>query len=261
MEAAGMNAVMIGAGNVATNMARALVKAGINVPQVYSHTLVHAAELAQAIGATATDRLADIASNADIYIISVKDDAIGEVVAAIPDNGKLWVHTSGSVPMTVFAGLRKHYGVFYPMQSFSKQIPTDFAEVPFFIEANEEETARTVERLAGRLSHRTFRASSEQRRRLHIAAVFACNFANHMWTLANDVLDEAGLPFDVMLPLISTTVEKLKLLSPAESQTGPAMRRDSRVMQSHIGMLDHEKQQIYKILSNDIIRRHESDKL
>ena len=254
-----MKAVMIGAGNVATNLERALSATGIEVVQVYSHTLAHARELADTVNAGATDDLSALEMGADIYIISVKDDAIVNVVSSIPDNGALWVHTSGSIPMTVFEGRRQRYGVFYPMQSFSKQIATDFTEVPFFIEAVNDGVALEIEALAQRLSQRVFHATSEQRRRLHIAAVFACNFANHLWTLADDVLRDAELPFDVMLPLISTTVDKLKRLSPAESQTGPAMRRDHRVMQSHMAMLDKDKALIYKTLSDNIMKRHEQD--
>lgn len=254
-----MKAVMIGAGNVATNLVRALSATGIEVVQVYSHTLAHARELADTVNAGATDDLSALEMGADIYIISVKDDAIVNVVSSMPDNGALWVHTSGSIPMTVFEGRRQRYGVFYPMQSFSKQIATDFTEVPFFIEAVNDGVALEIEALAQRLSQRVFHATSEQRRRLHIAAVFACNFANHLWTLADDVLRDAELPFDVMLPLISTTVDKLKRLSPAESQTGPAMRRDHRVMQSHMAMLDKDKALIYKTLSDNIMKRHEQD--
>ncbi len=254
-----MKAVMIGAGNVATNLVRALSATGIEVVQVYSHALAHARELADTVNAGATDDLSALEMGADIYIISVKDDAIVNVVSSIPDNGALWVHTSGSIPMTVFEGRRQRYGVFYPMQSFSKQIATDFTEVPFFIEAVNDGVALEIEALAQRLSQRVFHATSEQRRRLHIAAVFACNFANHLWTLADDVLRDAELPFDVMLPLISTTVDKLKRLSPAESQTGPAMRRDHRVMQSHMAMLDKDKALIYKTLSDNIMKRHEQD--
>lgn len=254
-----MKAVIIGSGNVATNLARALTAAGVEIIQVYSHTLGNAAALAGTIGAEATDKLGDIATGADFYIISVKDDAIANVVESIPDNGALWVHTSGSTPIDVFHGRRKHFGVFYPMQSFSKQIETDFTDVPFFIEADSESTEREITAVAGLLSQRVFKASSEQRRRLHIAAVFACNFANHLWAIADDVLGEAGLPFDVMLPLIRTTVDKLNRLTPAESQTGPAMRRDSKIMQSHIDMLDGDKKLIYTILSDDIMKRHEQD--
>ena len=215
-----MKAVIIGSGNVATNLARALTVAGVEIIQVYSHTLGNAAALAGTIGAEATDKLGNIVGEADFYIISVKDDAIANVVESIPDNGALWMHTSGSTPIDVFHGRRKHFGVFYPMQSLSKQIETDFTDVPFFIEAN---------------------------------------FANHLWTIAGDVLQEAGLPFDVMLPLIRTTVDKLDRLTPAESQTGPAMRHDSKIMQSHIDMLDDDKKLIYTILSDDIMKRHEQD--
>ena len=254
-----MKAVIIGSGNVATNLARALTVAGVEIIQVYSHTLGNAAALAGTIGAKATDKLGDIDDRADIYIISVKDDAIANVVESIPDNGALWVHTSGSTPIDVFHGRRKHFGVFYPMQSFSKQIETDFADVPFFIEADSDDTEHAITSVARTLSRRVFKATSEQRRRLHIAAVFACNFANHLWAIADDVLGEAGLPFDVMLPLIRTTVDKLNRLTPAESQTGPAMRRDSKIMQSHIDMLDDDKKLIYTILSDDIMKRHEQD--
>ncbi|HIT15734.1 MAG TPA: DUF2520 domain-containing protein [Candidatus Avimuribaculum pullicola] len=257
MEATGMKAVIIGAGNVATNLAHALLAAGIDVAQVYSHTMAHAEELAVKVKAAATANLANITADADIYIISVKDDAIADVANAVPDNGALWVHTSGSVPMTVLETSHCRCGVFYPMQSFSKQTLTDFHEVPFFIEGNSENTAAEIETVASKLSHRVFRASSEQRKQLHIAAVFACNFANHMWTLASDVLNKAGLPFDVMLPLITTTADKLKLLTPAESQTGPAIRHDHHVMQSHEAMLDDNMRTIYHILSQNIMKRHE----
>ena len=144
------------------------------------------------------------------------------------------------------------------MQSFSKQIAVDFHEVPFFIEAASEADALLIEELAGQLSTKVFRANSELRRRLHVAAVFSCNFANHMWVLAHDVLKEGGLPFDVMLPLIRTTVDKLSQLSPAESQTGPAIRRDYNVMAAHMKMLqDEDVRQLYSILSESIIRHSE----
>lgn len=256
-----MKVVLIGAGNVATNLARSLHKAGIDVAQVYSHTMLHANELAGMVDADATDNLAEIIADADIYIISVKDDAIYDVARAVPDNGALWLHTSGSIPMEVFDGSHNRHGVLYPMQSFSKQVATDFIEVPLFIEGNSEEATKQIETLARRLSHNVLHASSEQRRQLHIAAVFACNFANHLWTIASDVLQRAGLPFDVMLPLISTTIDKLRQLTPAESQTGPAMRHDHHVMQSHEAMLDNDTRAIYHILSANIMKRHEQNRL
>ena len=129
---------------------------------------------------------------------------------------------------------------------------------PFFIEAAKESDVESIENLASQLSTKVFRADSELRRRLHVAAVFSCNFANHMWVLAHDVLQEAGLPFDVMLPLIRTTVDKLDKLSPAESQTGPAIRKDYNVMDAHMKMLhDEDVRRLYSILSESIIRYSE----
>lgn len=253
-----MRIVIIGSGNVATNLAKTLCRSH-KIEQIYSRTKANAEALAAEVGCDKyTDSLTEVTSYADLYIISVRDDAIASVVAGIPDNGALWVHTSGSKPMEIFQGQRKAYGVFYPMQSFSKQIETDFAEVPLFIEGNSEEVARLLEDFAKTLSHRAYRADSEIRRRLHIAAVFSCNFANHLWTLADDVLRESGLPFDVMIPLIRTTVDKLDKLPPAESQTGPAVRNDYDVISQHLSMLTGDSHEVYDVMSKSIIRYHNS---
>ena len=247
---------MIGAGNVGTNLVRALCHKH-EILQIYSHSAANAKFLADAIGCpNATNDLSTLADDADIYIISIKDDAIADVIASVPDNGALWAHTSGSIPMSVFASNHSRYGVFYPMQSFSKQIETEFSDVPFFIEGNCPESAIALTELAKTISNHVYAADSDTRRRLHIAAVFSCNFANHLWALAHDVLREAGLPFDVMKPLIRTTVEKLDTLSPAESQTGPAMRCDYDVISKHLSMLSGDKHEVYDMLSRSIIKKH-----
>ena len=251
-----MKAVMIGAGNVATNLVRALAAAGVEVVQVYSRTLPHARELAATVGACASDSLDGVVRDADIYIISVSDDAIAGVVEAVPDNGAVWVHTSGSTSVTVFAGRRERYGVFYPMQSFSKQIAADFADVPFFIEAESEATAVMVEGLARQLSRRVFRATSDQRRRLHIAAVFACNFTNYMYSLANDLLKKDNIPFSVLIPLIKETTRKVTVTAPDSAQTGPAYRGDTEIIEHHTSMLNSQEKEIYELLSNAIFKRY-----
>lgn len=251
-----MRIVLIGAGNVATNLAPAL-SAKHEIAQIYSHTIDNAMVLAHRVGCPkATADLHQIITDAEVYIISVKDDAVAGIVDAVPDNGALWVHTSGSVPASVFASARSHYGVFYPMQSFSKQIATAFHDVPFFIEGNDARSAEAISELARSISANVYAADSNTRRRLHIAAVFSCNFANHLWALADEVLAEAGLPFDVMKPLIRTTVDKLDRLSPADSQTGPAMRRDYDVMSKHLLMLSGDKHEVYDTLSKSIIKMH-----
>lgn len=248
-----MKAVIIGSGNVASNLARAL-QAKCEITQIYSPTLNHAQRLAKEIGcADATNSVEAIKKDCDVYIIAVKDDAIKEVIDAIPDNGALWVHTSGSKPIGLFAYHRKRYGALYPMQSFSRAITVDFSEVPIFIEGSDATATRYIEKVARLLGGKIYEIDSEKRRQLHIAAVLSCNFANHLWTLAAEVLKDADLPFDTMLPLIKTTVEKLSHLTPAKSQTGPAVREDYEVMNSHLSALSGTKHEIYRLMSQSII--------
>jgi len=247
--------VIIGSGNVATSLAHGLA-AHCVVAQIYSRTLAHARLLADAVGCpSVTDDLSSLERGADAYIIAVRDDAIADVIAAVPDNGALWIHTSGSKPISLFEGHRRRYGVMWPMQSFSREIVQPLDDVHFFTEASDDAALQDLMELAQLLSHNVMPADSDQRRWLHIASVFSCNFANHMWTLADEVLQEAGLPFEAMLPLIRTTVDKLESLSPAESQTGPAARCDLQVIANHLSMLDGDKRSIYDLLSSSIMKR------
>lgn len=245
--------VMLGSGNVATNFALAL-KDKYQLVQIYSRTLDNALLLAQQVNCEAIDDLKKLAKDADVYIISVKDDAIASVIDAAPRNGALWLHTSGSTPISVFEGKQKRFGVLYPMQSFSKSRIVDMNEVHIFIEGNSEEVTQEINDFASSISNNVHKATSQERQQLHVAAVFACNFANHMFTLSSEVLEEAGLPFDAMLPLIKTTVEKLENMSPAESQTGPAARGDIKIIEKHLSSLDGDKREIYKMLSLSIMR-------
>jgi predicted short-subunit dehydrogenase-like oxidoreductase (DUF2520 family) len=247
--------VIIGSGNVATSLALAL-KEKCDVIQIYSRTLDNAQRLAEMVGCNATCDLKELVPNADVYIVSVSDDAISNVTSAFPDNSALWLHTSGSTPIEVFEGCRSRYGVLYPMQSFSKNYPTDMSEVHIFIEGNDSKTCLEVAELASLMTKNVHEATSAERERLHVAAVFACNFANHMFTLSNEVLDEAGIPFDAMLPLIKTTVAKLDILTPAESQTGPAARGDVKIIDKHLASLHGDKRKIYKLLSQSIIEHY-----
>ena len=251
--------VIIGSGNVATSLAHALV-AHCCVAQIYSRTLNHAQALALEVGCPdATDDLQHLVPDADAYIIAVRDDAIAGVIAAVPDNGALWLHTSGSKPVSLFAGHRARYGVLWPMQSFSREMVVPLDDVHFFAEANNADTLSDLMALGHLLSRHVVEADSDKRRRLHVASVFSCNFANHMWTLASEVLDEAGLSFDAMLPLIRTTVDKLDRLSPAQSQTGPAIRHDSKVIDSHLSMLDGDKRELYRSISQSIMNHNPID--
>ena len=247
--------VIIGSGNVATSLAHGLVSQ-CEVVQIYSRQLAHAQVLAHAVGCpSAINDFHALSLYADVYIIAVRDDAIADVIAAVPDNRALWIHTSGSKPIDLFAGRRSRYGVLWPMQSFSREMVVSLDDVHFFAEANNESTLNDLLEFGRLLSSHVIEADSDQRLQLHIASVFSCNFANHMWTLADEVLTAAGLPFDAMKPLIRTTVEKLDRLSPADSQTGPAVRHDTQVIDSHLAMLDGDKRDIYRMMTNSIINR------
>ena len=251
--------VIIGSGNVATSLAHGLA-AHCHVAQIYSRRLEHARALADAVGCpNVTSDLQALVADADAYIIAVSDDAIADVIAATPDNGALWVHTSGSKPIGLFEGHRARYGVMWPMQSFSKQVVTPLDEVHFFVEGNDSTTQNDVMALGGLLSNHVIPADSEQRRWLHVASVFSCNFANHLWALADELLTNQGLPFEALKPLIRTTVEKLDRLSPAESQTGPAVRHDTQVIANHLAMLDGDKRDIYRLMTESIIQLHQND--
>ncbi len=246
--------VILGSGNVATSLALSL-KDKCEVVQIFSRTIDNALMLAKEVGCDATNDLKKLYKTADIYIISVKDDAIASIIDSTPGNGALWVHTSGSTPIEVFEGKREKYGVLYPMQSFSKSRIVDMSEVHIFIEGNCDKVTREINDFASSISENIHEATSQERQQLHVAAVFACNFANHMFTLSSEVLSEAGLPFDAMLPLIKTTVEKLDHMTPQESQTGPAARGDTKIIEKHLSSLNGDKREIYKLLSKSIMKK------
>ena len=246
--------VLIGSGNVATSLALAL-NGKCHLVQVYSRSMASAEALASRVGAQATNDLNQIVTDADIYVISVVDDAITRVLETCPARGGLWVHTSGSTSIDVFKGKRTRYGVLYPMQSFSKSCPARMHEVHIFIEGCDSCATQEVKDLAMLLTNNVHEITSRERERLHVAAVFACNFANHMFTLSSEVLDEAGIPFDAMLPLIKTTIAKLDNLTPTQSQTGPAARGDVNVIERHLQSLSGDKHDIYRLLSQSILNR------
>lgn len=251
--------VIIGSGNVATNLAHGLAAQG-HVAQIYSRQLDHARQLADAVGCpNATDDLTALVPDADAYIIAVRDDAIADGIAAVPDNGALWIHTSGSKPIDLFAGHRARCGVLWPMQSFSRELVVPLDDVYFFAEGNNEAALRDVMALGSLFSHHVVPADSDKRRWLHMASVFSCNFTNHLWTLSDELLTAQGLSLDALKPLIRTTVEKLDRLSPAESQTGPAVRHDSQVIERHLAMLDGDKREIYRLMTESILNHNPED--
>ena len=250
-----MKIVLIGAGNLATHLGKALHAAGHDMVQVFSRTMQSAETLASLLDAEPLTDMAQVRDDADVYIFSVKDSALEQLISQLcGGEKKVFLHTAGSMPMSVFRGKALHYGVLYPMQTFSKQREVDFSIIPCFIEANDEFALKQIEGLAGQISHRVFQLSSEDRKYLHLSAVFACNFANHCYAASQKLLQQHGIPFDVMLPLIDETAAKVHGMTPKEAQTGPAVRYDENVIGKQIQLLENQPyfQKIYDCMSKSI---------
>ena len=250
--------VLIGAGNLATNLGKVLVSKGYSVVQVYSRTEESAKNLATTLSAAYTTSLDEVRKDATLYIVSLKDSALIELLPEIvaDKQDSFFVHTAGSISMDIWKGYVKHYGVFYPMQTFSKSREVDFCRIPIFLEANEPSGLSILREIANELSVSVHEVSSEQRRYLHLSAVFACNFTNHMYVLAAELLKKYGLPFEAMLPLIDETARKVHELEPLAAQTGPAVRYDENVIDEHLRMLADEPQmlELYREISENIHR-------
>lgn len=248
-----MKIVFIGAGNLATHLSLAMRKVGMNIVQVYSHTLQHAIQLASLLDCRYTNSIESIVGDADLYIFSVKDSVLPELLKQLHRNNGLWVHTAGSLPMDIFCGFTSRYGVFYPLQTFSKNRETDFHIVPVFIETNSPEDDTLLTGIAEKLTQKVILLSSEKRKYLHLAAVWACNFSNHMYLMASKLLQEQGLSQDLLLPLIDETATKVHSLSAREAQTGPAIRYDENIIKKHIELLsDPDMKELYRLISRNI---------
>ena len=250
-----MNIVFVGAGRLATQFAKALYAKGHTIEAVFSRTMDSASALSSMVGGFATDNISALPLNADAYIIAVKDSVLPALIVQLKEGREEcpMFHTAGSVPMSVFEGVH-HHGVIYPMQTFSKERDVDFTHLPFFIEANDDMSLQVATELASSVSDNVRELSSEERRYLHLAAVFSCNFSNHCYTLAADILERHGVSFDVLLPLIGETAQKVQTMHPREAQTGPAVRYDENVINAQLQLLADEPlmQQVYDLMSRSI---------
>ena len=250
------NIVIIGSGNVATHLGCALKKAKQNIIQVYSRNKTSAKELAETLHCNYTNQLEKLTHEADVYIVCIKDDVIEDLASNLPLKDKIIVHTSGSMPMHSLKKSSKNIGVFYPLQTFSKLKKVDFKNVPLCIEANNKNTYSILETLAKSISKNILHVNSKQRLNIHVAAVFACNFTNHMYAIADEILKENKLSLDLIKPLIAETAEKIKNNTPAKMQTGPAIRGDKKTMDRHVKNIStNEYKKIYKLISADIQKK------
>lgn len=244
-------AVLIGAGNVATHLGAALVKKGIQVLQVYSPSGTTAKNLAKKLKAKPISDLQAVDTNADIIIVAIKDDALADIGKNLRVGNALVVHTSGATPADVLKKCSTNYGVFYPFQTFSKNVKVDFAAVPICIEANNAKAEKQLENLAKLLVNQHYKLNSQQRQWLHIMGVFSSNFSNLMYAITQDIATQQNIPFKIVYPLIEQTAAKIKTNNPVDVQTGPAVRGDKKVIKAHLQKLEGKKdfQKIYSLLS------------
>jgi predicted short-subunit dehydrogenase-like oxidoreductase (DUF2520 family) len=234
-----MNIIIIGQGNVATNLDYAFRKKGIVCQMVSSREGL------------------DSLPAANVYIYAVKDEALAAVVAQVKGKERaMHLHTSGTMPISVFGDDKPHAGIFYPFQTFSKaRVIEDFSTVPVFFEARGIDDISAVYSLALTITSHVYEATQHDRERLHVAGVYACNFTNLMYTMAAELLQNTHIPFSALLPLIDETAAKIHTLAPRDAQTGPARRGDENVMAHHLALLDEEKRQLYRLLSDAIRKR------
>lgn len=253
-----MKIILIGAGNLATSLGKALLDAGHDILQVFSRTIESAAKLADLCGAAPVNDISKVRDDADLYVLSVKDSALAELIPQLckGKESHVFVHTAGSVSMDIFQGMAIHYGVFYPMQTFSKSRLVDFENIPCFVEGSDEFSLHLLDSLARELSNSVYHLSSADRKYLHLSAVFACNFVNHCYAISQDILGKHGVPFDVMLPLIDETARKIHEMSPIDAQTGPAVRYDGNVIREQSLLLRDNPmlKEIYDRMSMSIHR-------
>ena len=246
-----MNIILIGQGNVATNLHHAFALKGLRTRMVSSREGL------------------DSLPAADVYIYAVRDEALLQVVQKIAEESKkplnthlctaLHLHTSGTMPISVFGDALPHAGIMYFFQTFSKaKLIDDFSQIPVFVEGKQIDDLSAIFTLAQTLTPRVYEASQHDRERLHVAGVFANNFTNHMYAIAADILKDTHIPFQVLLPLIDQTAEKIRHLSPHDAQTGPAKRHDEQVMKHHLSLLTTPEQKpLYTLISQMIMQNHQ----
>jgi predicted short-subunit dehydrogenase-like oxidoreductase (DUF2520 family) len=257
----GTNVSFIGSGNLAWHLAPALDNTDFAVKEVYSQNAKHAAALTERLYQANVQRSLDFsASQSRIFIVAVSDDAIADIAQEIvlPENAVL-VHTSGSQPLSILGyAATPNIGVLYPLQTFTKGKKIDFKEIPFFIESENTETEKLLMAMAKAISKKVYKSSSEHRKALHVAAVFASNFTNHMLAIAQEILERHNLDLKLLEPLIVETINKSLAIGPDDAQTGPAFRGDVEILDKHVEFLEDDERvaEIYKLVSQHILDKY-----
>ncbi len=250
-----MKISFIGAGNVATNMAANLHNSGNDIVQVYTRTPESGRKIRRQTGAREVNLLADLSSQTELFIAAIPDDQYASFIVQYPFTDIPIAHTSGSIPLDVLKSRTAVSGVLYPLQTFTKEIDKSFHDVPMCIEASDPGFHKVLTALAGTISNSVYAVDSEQRKKLHVAAVFANNFTNRMYGIARELLDQDGLSFDILKPLILETAEKILANPPQAVQTGPAARNDKELIRAHLEILRKNPpyRAIYELLTDSIL--------
>ncbi|MFK7000397.1 Rossmann-like and DUF2520 domain-containing protein [Flavobacterium oreochromis] len=243
--------VILGSGNVASHLIKAFqLTKEVEVTQVYTRN--NTAEIPNFPTNKIVHTLEEL-QDADVYILSVTDAAISSLAKKIPFQNKLIIHTSGTVNIQSLPETTRK-GVFYPLQTFSKNKTISFKEIPICIEAEHYEDYLVLEKIARSISNQVFNINSEQRKSLHVSAVFVCNFVNYLYQIGNEICIENKVPFEILQPLIQETANKIKELRPKDAQTGPAKRKDTVTINEHLHFLQNDThKEIYKLLTKSII--------
>jgi predicted short-subunit dehydrogenase-like oxidoreductase (DUF2520 family) len=249
-----MNIVIIGTGNAATVLGKKFKEAGHRIVQVFGRDAAAASKLAYQFDTGSTNYWSVIRKDADFYLIAVADDAVTDVAKHVHVPGKLVAHTAASVSKEVLKPMSHQYGVFYPLQSLRKDV-NEVPDIPLFIDASDEASKKKLEELARSISkEKVMMAGDDERSKMHVAAVLVSNFTNHLYTLAEDYCKKEGLDFRQLIPLIEETAKRLKMISPANAQTGPAIRHDEPTIQQHLALLENYPQlkKIYEVITESI---------
>jgi len=258
-----MEVSFIGSGNLAWHLAAALDNTDFAVREVYSLHPENARALVERLYEAKVNTSLDFSeSRSRIFVVAVADDVIPDIVEEIVlPPGAILIHTSGSRPLEVLTeSSAANSGVFYPLQTFSKNKKVDFTEIPIFVESDDKDTEKILLTMAKAISRKVFRISSDQRKRLHLSAVFASNFTNHMLTIARDIMSARGLDYELLKPLIAETINKSLTIGPEGAQTGPARRGDLEILDAHMELLqdDESLAEIYRVISQHIVDRYET---
>ena len=253
-----LSITLIGAGRLAYHLGKALIRSGFKIEQVFSRTFTNAEALAKITGAKPVTSIEAIERSSQLYIIAVSDDAIEQVAEALKTQigqEKMVVHTSGVNPSTILSPFFTHHGIFYPLQSFSKEKEVRFEDIPICVYSNNAQVEKLLLTLGNKLSNKVCVIDDAQRKVLHIAAVFANNFTNYLFHIAFNLSQEHDISFELLLPLIQETINKLQHHPPVVGQTGPARRGDLNTIQQHLTTLapHPEYKKLYKLISQQIV--------